>query len=65
MDSIFILAAILAVVVILTVIGILSRYRKCKPDEVLVVYGKTGGREEVGKTLSWRSGICITNHTIV
>lgn len=46
MDSIFILAAILAVVVILTVIGILSRYRKCKPDEVLVVYGKTGGEKK-------------------
>ena len=49
MDSIFILAAILAVVVILTVIGILSRYRKCKPDEVLVVYGKTGGEKKSAK----------------
>ena len=36
------LAAILVVVVLLTVIGILSRYRKCKSDEVLVVYGKNG-----------------------
>ncbi len=37
------MAAILVVVVLLTFVGILSRYRKCKSDEVLVVYGKTGG----------------------
>ncbi len=41
--NILILAAILVVVVMLTLVGILSRYRKCKSDEVLVVYGKTGG----------------------
>ncbi len=28
---------------LLGIIGVLSRYRKCKSDEVLVVYGKTGG----------------------
>lgn len=35
-----IMAAILVAVILLTFIGILSRYRKCKSDEVLVVYGK-------------------------
>jgi len=41
--NILIMAAILVAVVILSFVGILSRYRKCKSDEVLVVYGKTGG----------------------
>ena len=42
-QSFFIMAAIGVAVVVLTIVGILSRYRKCKSDEVLVVYGKTGG----------------------
>ena len=41
--TLFILAGLLVVIVLLGIIGILSRYRKCKSDEVLVVYGKTGG----------------------
>lgn len=42
-QNLLIMAAILVVVVVITFVGILSRYRKCKSDEVLVVYGKTGG----------------------
>ncbi|MDR1859410.1 MAG: flotillin family protein [Bacteroidales bacterium] len=38
-----ILVAALAVIVFLTILGILSRYRRCKSDEILVIYGKTGG----------------------
>ncbi len=38
-------AAILVAVIVLTIVGILSRYRKCKSDEVLVVYGKTGDKK--------------------
>lgn len=41
--NIFLLAGLLVVIVLLGIIGVLSRYRKCKSDEVLVVYGKTGG----------------------
>ena len=41
-QEILIMVAILVAVILLTFIGILSRYRKCKSDEVLVVYGKTG-----------------------
>ena len=40
-QEMLIMVAILVVVVIISFIGILSRYRKCKSDEVLVVYGKT------------------------
>lgn len=39
------LVAILIAVAILTVIGILTRYRKCKPDQIMVIYGKTGNKE--------------------
>lgn len=44
MTTIMYVSAILAVVIILTIIGVLSRYRRCKPNQVLVVYGKTGGK---------------------
>ena len=45
-QEMLIMAAILVAVILLTFIGILSRYRKCKSDEVLVVYGKTGGEKK-------------------
>lgn len=44
-QEMLIMVAILVVVVIISFIGILSRYRKCKSDEVLVVYGKTSGEK--------------------
>ena len=43
MQTMFIIAAIAVLLVILTIVGILSRYRKCKANEILIVYGKTGG----------------------
>ena len=48
-QEILIMVAILVAVILLTFIGILSRYRKCKSDEVLVVYGKTG-RDKIQET---------------
>ena len=36
-QEMMIMAAILVAAILLTFIGILSRYRKCKSDEVLVV----------------------------
>ena len=42
-QEMLVMVAILVVVIIISFIGILSRYRKCKSDEVLVVYGKTSG----------------------
>ena len=52
-QEMMIMAAILVAVILLTFIGILSRYRKCKSDEVLVVYGKTGGDKKSAKFVSW------------
>lgn len=34
MTTIMYVSAILAVVIILTIIGVLSRYRRCKPNQV-------------------------------
>ena len=48
-QEMMIMAAILVAVILFTFIGILSRYRKCKSDEVLVVYGKTGGDKKSAK----------------
>lgn len=59
MTTIMYVSAILAVVIILTIIGVLSRYRRCKPNQVLVVYGKTGGGKEIGEIISWWSSIRV------
>ena len=56
MTTIMYVSAILAVVIILTIIGVLSRYRRCKPNQVLVVYGKTGGKR------SRRNYIMVERH---
>ena len=45
MSTTIYLIAGLVILVVLTIIGILSRYRKCRSDEVLVVYGKTSGQK--------------------
>jgi flotillin len=42
-QNLVVLVGALVVLVILTIIGILSRFRRCKSDEILVIYGKTGG----------------------
>ena len=49
-QEMLIMAAILVAVILLTFIGILSRYRKCKSDEVLVVYVR---REEKRNLLNY------------
>lgn len=39
-----IIAGVAVLLVILTIVGLLSRYRKCPSDQLLVVYGKVGGK---------------------
>lgn len=39
----FIVVVVAAVVVFVTVITLLSRFKRCPSDKILVVYGKTGG----------------------
>lgn len=58
MTTIMYVSAILAVVIILTIIGVLSRYRRCKPNQVLVVYGKTGGEKKSAKYIMVEQHSC-------
>ena len=52
---IVILVSVVAVLVLTTVIVILSRYRKCPSDKILVVYGKVGSNKDG----TYRSAKCI------
>ena len=40
-----VLVGVLVVLVFLTIAGILSRFKRCKSDAILVIYGKTGGNK--------------------
>lgn len=40
-----IVAGVIVLLVVVTFIGLLSRYRKCASDEILVVFGKAGRKE--------------------
>ena len=62
-QEMLIMAAILVAVILLTFIGILSRYRKCKSDEVLVVYGKTGGEKKSAKLYHGGAAFITTSRT--
>lgn len=43
-----IVAGVIVLLVVVTFIGLLSRYRKCASDEILVVFGKAG-KKKVGE----------------
>ena len=43
--TVTIIVAVLALVVVLTAIWILSRYRRCPSDQILVVFGKAGSKK--------------------
>ena len=60
-EQILIYAAILVAVIVLTIVGILSRYRKCKSDEVLVVYGKTGDKKSA-KLYHGGAAFCMAHY---
>lgn len=44
-----IVAGVIVLLVVLTFIGLLSRYRKCASDEILVVFGKAGKKKAVNE----------------
>ena len=62
-QEMMIMAAILVAAILLTFIGILSRYRKCKSDEVLVVYGKTGNDKKSAKL--YHGGAALDRKSVV
>ncbi len=53
--EILIVVCVVAVVLVATVLAILSRYRKCPSDKILVIYGKVGA-DQFGQP---RSARCI------
>ncbi len=53
--EILIVVCVIAVVLVATVLAILSRYRKCPSDKILVIYGKVGA-DQFGQP---RSARCI------
>ncbi len=56
MDKVVIIAIVVGVIILFALFaGILSRYRKCPSDKILVIYGKVGN-EKNGQT---RSARCI------
>ena len=40
----FIIIAVLAFVVFVTILALISRYKRCPSDKILVIYGRTGGQ---------------------
>lgn len=44
-----IVAGVIVLLVVLTFIGLLSRYRKCASDEILVVFGKAGKKKVINE----------------
>ncbi|MBR5088381.1 MAG: flotillin family protein, partial [Ruminiclostridium sp.] len=56
MDPIIIVAIVIGVIIVFSLFaGILSRYRKCPSDKILVIYGKVGS-DKAGQA---RSARCI------
>ena len=45
MPAIYILIAVIVLLFFGTTLAILSRYRKCPSDKVMVIYGKVGNTE--------------------
>lgn len=43
MEPIILLIGIFAVVIFITISALLSRYKRCPSDKILVIYGRTGG----------------------
>ncbi len=43
--NVIMIAFVAVLVVLLSIIGILSRFKKCPSDKILVIFGKTGGKQ--------------------
>ena len=48
--SSLIIAGIIVILAIATIIGLMSRYRRCASDEILVVFGKAGKKTQTNPT---------------
>lgn len=60
----FIIAGIIVVLVVITFIGLLSRYRKCASDEILVVFGKAGKKTVTNPTTGKKEEVILPSKII-
>lgn len=62
--SSLIIAGVVAILVILTLIGLMSRYRRCASDEILVVFGKAGRKTVTNPTTGKKEEVILPSKII-
>ena len=59
-----IISGIVVVLVVLTIIGLMSRYRRCASDEILVVFGKAGKKVQTNPSTGEKETIILPSKII-
>ena len=59
-----VIAGAIVVLVILTIIGLMSRYRRCASDEILVVFGKAGKKTQTNPTTGKKETVVLPSKII-
>ena len=62
--EILIAICVAVVIVFALLMGILSRYRKCPSDKILVIYGKVGS-DKNGQARSAKCGVHYAHHPVI
>jgi len=63
-DPTLIVTGIITILVILTIIGLMSRYRRCASDEILVVFGKAGKKTVFNPKMSRNETVILPSKII-
>ena len=63
-NSSLIIAGTIVVLVILTIIGLMSRYRRCASDEILVVFGKAGKKVQTDPSTGKKETVVLPSKII-
>ena len=62
--SSLIIAGIIVILAIVTIIGLMSRYRRCASDEILVVFGKAGKKTQTNPTTGKKETVILPSKII-
>ena len=62
--SSLIIAGIIVILAIMTIIGLMSRYRRCASDEILVVFGKAGKKTQTNPTTGKKETVILPSKII-
>ena len=62
--SSLIIAGIIVILAIVTIIGLMSRYRRCASDEILVVFGKAGKKTQTNPTTGKKETVVLPSKII-